>query len=234
MSSVNFYIDRADRKNERPILLSCVAKGKRFRFYTKLKIAENFWDRKLQQVRKTKPGHEEINSILESYKEVINQIQRESLFKKETLSADQIRQRFEIAIGKEKPFDDFHSVYSRYLKLSHVSKTHTTVKGFITCYNKLKAFEAEREYELTFESINKNFYDLYMDFLLSSNYLNNTIGKFIKSLKFFMNYATDVGVNKNLAFKKFKVFNEEVDLIFLTNDELMRLFNLPIIDESLY
>jgi site-specific recombinase XerD len=234
MSFINYYLDKPDRKQQCPILLSFISKGSRFRFYTKLKIEESFWDNQKQEVKKLKTGHEEMNSILESYREVIKHIEREALFKRESITTTQLRQKFEIAIGREKPLDDFHSLFDKYLKVSCNTKTQGTVKGLIGSYNKLKTFESQTGYRLTFDSINKNFYDLYVGFLINCNHLNNTIGRFIKTLKFFMNYATDIGINKNLEFKKFKVLDEEVDLIYLTNEELMHLFNIEITDESLY
>jgi len=43
MASVNFYLNRADRKNECPIMLTYQLKGKRFRYWTKLKINKKAW-----------------------------------------------------------------------------------------------------------------------------------------------------------------------------------------------
>jgi site-specific recombinase XerD len=234
MSTINFYLDKPDRKKQCPILLSYITRGKRFRYYTKLKVEENFWDATRQEIKKSKVGFGEMNSLLESLKETIKQIEREYLFKKEILSIDQLRQRFDVAIGRQKSTDDFHSVFNKYLDVSANTKTEGTVKALRYAYRKLCTFEKLNKYELSFESINKNFYDLYMNYLINDcKYLNNTVGRFVKVLKFFLNYATDIGINTNMQFRKFKVLDEEVDLIYLTNDEVMRIFNLGIADESL-
>lgn len=47
-----------------------------------------------------------------------------------------------------------------------------------------------------------------------------------------MNYATEIGINTNLAFmsKKFKAFNEEVDNISLTESEVNKINNLDLSD----
>jgi site-specific recombinase XerD len=234
MSTINFYLDKPDRKKQCPILLSYITRGKRFRYYTKLKVEEGFWDDQKQEVKKSKVGHEEMNSLLDGLKETIKQIEREYLFKKEILTIEQLRLRFDVAIGRQKSTDDFHSVFNKYLEVSANTKTEGTVKALKSAYNKLCAFERQTKYTLSFESINKNFYDLYMNYLINDcKHLNNTIGRFIKVLKFFMNYATDIGINTNMQFRKFKVLDEEVDLIFLSNDELMRIFNLQIESKTL-
>ena len=75
MPTINYYLDKPDRKNQSPILLSYILKGGRFRFYTKLKIEEASWDNQKQEAKKSKEGYEEINSILEGYKEIIKQIE---------------------------------------------------------------------------------------------------------------------------------------------------------------
>ena len=53
------------------------------------------------------------------------------------------------------------------------------------------------------------------------------MGSNIKTLKSFMNFATDLGYNKvNYAFKKFKVFNEDRELIYLKEEELMFIYDM--------
>lgn len=48
-----------------------------------------------------------------------------------------------------------------------------------------------------------------------------------------MNYATDLGINKNLEFKRFKILQEEVDLIYHPDNELIKLMYLPLENERL-
>jgi integrase len=48
-----------------------------------------------------------------------------------------------------------------------------------------------------------------------------------------MNYATNKGLNKNMAYAKFKVFREEMDVVYLTEDELMKIYNLQLDSKAL-
>jgi integrase len=234
MSAINFYLDKPDRKNQCPILLSYRTQGKRFRYYTKLKIAETSWDDKKQEVKRKFHNHQEYNGLLEGYKETLRRIEREALFNKKQLTIDQVKIKFEEATGKHQSSHDFHSLFAEYLEKSKIRKTHGTVKGLYSSYAKVKAFEAKKKYPLSFESINKAFYDAYVEFLIQDcQHLNNSVGRFVKSLKFFMNWATELGYNKNLEFKKFKVFQEEVDLIYHPDDELRKLLYLTIDKEYL-
>jgi integrase len=57
---------------------------------------------------------------------------------------------------------------------------------------------------------------------------NNTIGKYISTLKTFLHWAVDQGFNNYLHFTKFKVFNEKTDIVVLTETELMQLYSLDL------
>jgi site-specific recombinase XerD len=82
--------------------------------------------------------------------------------------------------------------------------------------------------EIEFEDIDADFYDNYIHYLNSLNLAKNSVGKQIKVLKTFLNSATDRGINTNHFFKTkfFKKPTEEVDKIFLTDEEIQRIFKL--------
>ena len=82
---------------------------------------------------------------------------------------------------------------------------------------------------VTFDSIDIEFYEKFRKYLISDlKLLNNSVGKHIKILKTFLNYAVEKGVNTNLTYKKFKVSTEQVDIIYLTDKELLKLHTLEL------
>lgn len=94
-------------------------------------------------------------------------------------------------------------------------------------FDYLKKFADTRAGSLDFNDIDYEFYKDYIDFLRKCNLNNNTIGKRVKTLKTFLNAATETGENTNTKFKskKFKVFKEESDNIYLTDEELTAFYN---------
>jgi hypothetical protein len=52
----------------------------------------------------------------------------------------------------------------------------------------------------------------------------NYFAKVIKVLKSFLNWATEKGYNTNREFEKFKAAEHDIDIVFLTFDELMNLY----------
>ena len=54
---------------------------------------------------------------------------------------------------------------------------------------------------------------------------NNYFSKIVAILKSFLNWSTEKGYNKNREYEKFKSKSHDVDIIYLTFDELLRLHN---------
>ncbi len=107
-----------------------------------------------------------------------------------------------------------------------------TIAKYNTTLAFLRAFENLRKKEISFSSIDLDFYHDFSAFI-STNEMKratNTIGKHIQTLKTFLNAATDEGLNKNLSFKssRFKVVNEESDSIYLNEDELTKIYELDL------
>lgn len=112
-------------------------------------------------------------------------------------------------------------------------------KGTIQIYRRtlerLKEFEAHVGKTIDFDTIDLDFYDQWVEFCCVELQLaNNTTGKYTKTLKSFMNEATDRGINTNLVFKnkRFKVLTESVYKIYLNERELRELYNLDLSEDK--
>jgi integrase len=83
----------------------------------------------------------------------------------------------------------------------------------------------EIEQQISFDSIDLDFYEDFTRFLQDKNLAPNTIGKFINCLKTILNEATAKGINKNLNYKdsKFKIIKQEVDNVYLTEEEIKKI-----------
>ena len=94
---------------------------------------------------------------------------------------------------------------------------------------------ATRHIKLRFEDITMDFYHDFVSYLNDSThargkYKPNVIGKYQKNIKVFMRYAFENGLTLNADFKKrdFKVYQENVDTVYLTKEELQILYNLEL------
>lgn len=75
MATINFYLDKPNRKKEHPIFLVFQHKGKKFKYFTKEKIFLKAWDNINQRVKKNFSGCEEINYTLTTLSDLIKKIE---------------------------------------------------------------------------------------------------------------------------------------------------------------
>ena len=91
----------------------------------------------------------------------------------------------------------------------------------------LKDFEATKKARITFDRVNLDLYHDFVDYLTrKKKFAPNTIGRHIKTLKLFLNEATERGINTKLDFKsrRFKSVSEQAETIYLTEDELLKIY----------
>lgn len=82
------------------------------------------------------------------------------------------------------------------------------------------------------KEVNKNFYDGYVEFLYGLGYKMNTVGKHIKNLKAAINSlpAQQRNVCEFIEYKKCKKLAEDVDNVYLNEEELSILANIELTD----
>lgn len=105
-----------------------------------------------------------------------------------------------------------------------------TKKQLKQAIRNLREFKAQSKRSMSLDSVDLTFYDDFIKFLLDKNYGTNTIGTLIKNLKVFMNEAVERGLTANLQFKnrRFKTVEEPTENIYLTVDEIRKLFELDL------
>jgi site-specific recombinase XerD len=233
MSTINFYLKKADKKGESPVLLSYLNRGDKFRYSTKLKVRPEVW--KNQRVKTNYTGYSEINSILDDLENILRQIEREALFNKKEYTIDIIKRKFQIKLGNLTHENDFFSVYDRFIDDSRAIKSKATIQTYVATKVKLKDFIAFKGCPISFDIIDQFFYEAFLSYMIEDlGHLNNTVGKHIKTLKVFLRYAIEHEyTNQNYNFRKFKVFSEDADIIYLTEAELLKIYNLQNLPEIL-
>jgi site-specific recombinase XerD len=228
MSSINFYLRSENKKGECSIVLFYQDRGERFKHYTRLKVSKNGWNEVTQKVKPNYTGFSEVNSLLEDIKNCIKSIEREALFNKKKYTVDTVRRKFLLKVGKLSQESDFFNVYDKFIADNRDTKTPSTIQTYEATKGKLLSFMKAKNITISFDSIDQNFYEDFLNYLIRDlKLLNNTVGKHIKTLKVFLTYAKDHEfTNQNYNLKKFKAFSEEADIIYLTEAELMKIFRL--------
>lgn len=243
--TVRFRLKEVSSKAQTSIILDYnFGRNNRIKFATGYKIEPKHWSDSQQRVKSisTIKNREEINKNLLGFKSEfiskISQLDELDRHNKEILKSlliNIIRKEDE---KLEKVITTFFEYADDYIEkrehqsknLSSVRLSPITVRSYKQTISRIKDFNRDMRYKLSFEKINLDFYYVFLEYLENQNYATNTIGKHIKNLITILNAATEDGINKNLAYRKkeFKTVNENTVSIYLTVGEIDSLFNLDL------
>lgn len=108
--------------------------------------------------------------------------------------------------------------------------SYKQIREYNATFFHLKNFALENNMKLDFADIDLSFYNDWVEYMQGLNLCQNTVGKKIMTLKIFLNAATEEGYNKYNHYKKkgFKILKEETESIYLTEDEIQKLYDLDL------
>lgn len=233
MANVKFILKEPNSKTDTLIYLVCNYQYKRFKYSTGEKINPTYWNIKNQRVKETKKFKEypEFNSRLDTIQSALNTIFRRLLNDGAQPNNQLLKEELENQLGgkvlKKRKLTFFEFI-DDYIEESKNFKQKSTVTVYKTTLKHLKNFSQKSKKSIDFDSINLTFYNSFMKYLSKDLEMsNNTVGKYIKTLKSFLNEATERGVNENLEFRKrkFKTLKEETDKVYLSSEELEKILN---------
>jgi integrase len=235
MATLNFYLEKADKDGKSFIMMTYLAGGQKFRHSLKFKVIPGKWIKSKQRLKENTNDDRFINGHIDNLESIIKEAQTHSLLSNNNIDFSYVKQKFNDKLGKKDIKRTFIECFDEYISASKTTKKFKTTERYITTLNHLKAFRKVKHYELTFERINTAFYDSFLSYLSNDEkILNNSVTTYIKTIKSFINFSAGRDYCKpNLELKGFKEFKEEAALIYLSEEELLTLFNLPLLTQEL-
>jgi len=232
MPEAKFILKEPKAADKTLIYLFYNYSNQRFKYSTGEKILPKFWNQAKQRVRETSqfPEYSEFNRRLNNIETAINICYHRLLNDGKYVTPDSLRDEMREELKQEKLTAkqlDLIEWIETESKLLSSDRKRGSIQVYNTLIKHLKAFSINKKYKLTFDSITLDFYEQFKDYLLNERkLLTNTFGKQIRTLKSFLNLATEKGVNTNFAYKSrlFKAPEETVDHIFLNQEELRILY----------
>lgn len=245
MAEIKFIIRNLKTKKETPIvLLYHLERGDKLLFPTGQKVFPKHWSVTNERVKDVIEATEKdkTNFALAELKKAFTTELTRMRAKGEPIIKDVLRDWLNSYMKppEQKKDVSFHGYFKDFLNRAN-SKinlksgkpvVYTTVRKYYQCYNELLDYEKKHNVILTWDKIDLEFYQNFIELLQDKNQTVNNIGKHIKTLKSVMNEATDNNVNTNLKFKspRFKSISEEAEDIYLNEDELKHLYSLDLTD----
>ena len=171
-------------------------------------------------------GYDEINEKLQQIETKIQDISLYFRANKLEPTKDLLIEKFDSNEKVETSSEfDFFKCFTQYIDKGKLIKTPNTIKGQTTVKNYLEFFCKENGISLSFDKVDKDFFESLRDYSYEIKKMKqNYFAKVIKVLKSFLNWATEKGYNANREFEKFRAVEHDIDIVYLTFEELMKLY----------
>jgi integrase len=249
MGEVHFHLKEPKSSKPTSIVLIYWLKNERIKYHTDEKVLPASWDKESQRADESKEykGNGKVNKNLNRYVSFLDNLVELAKYNKTPLTPELIKNSLdsEFKAFKRDPgplnmpkitlmayVDLFIDECKTGKRLTPKGKLYKdwTIKGFKTLILHLNEHQKYYKKTIDFKDITLDFYDDFLKYFNDHKKRINTIGKHVKNLKTIMNAATEDGYNINLDYqkKKFRVVTEETDKIYLTEDELLKLYELDL------
>lgn len=227
-----FSLDRPNSDQPTFIFLRVRCSDGPFKYPVKKKVLPGNWkgSRVIKDIDKTNPLLSKIETVVNNVflQRDLNGTPVTKLFLQTTLDK---------ALGREIPGTKFFEAVGRIIE-DRATGRELTPKGKRFSPHTIKGYKHSRDNlyrfrpAMTFEMITMKTYDELISFFYSEkDHSLNAIGKTIKNWKAFMKAAHKRGLHENLVYahEDFRVPGEETDDVYLTPDELKKIYehNLP-------
>jgi len=224
---VTFFPDKENKRkldNKVPIKANITFNGKSLT-KTVEHVLSSDWNDKTKRVIKARPGkdnnHELINLKLDTLQKEFETFAIQCELDKIELIPDLLKRFLN---GERTPTGKpFWQAYDEYLSVKIIEPK--TKQNYTLYRTKLQEFEKDKKYKIDYHTINSAFFEIYKTYILTEKGLGwNTLATAVKKLRFFMNWSLDKHYHRESGFKEFTVTEKEGTIIFLTMDELTKLY----------
>lgn len=222
-------------KGESPIYVVYSLREKRYRYYTGKRVKKRYWDFKNERIKPQVEGATLDNEFLVKVKRQLTTVIDNALSNIPRINptTDYIKSEM-TKQGLSTTGKSVLEYYKEWIEINKFKDSPSTIKLYNSTYNHLETFVNNTNYTFTFENINGEFYDKFTTYYRKQqtkkeeNYSENTIGKWIKIFKRFLNWTTKNGYNLYDNYKEFKVTDVANDFEYLTKDEYNKLCHLDL------
>lgn len=240
------YILR-DKTATKPTPITCAVRfnDDRINLGTGFKVVPKHWDNDAGRVRNVmaEPDRHQINDWLERTEKIVKSIMLDMKASRVALTKDSVKRRITEALkpvvevipneSKESVLFAFITEFianapNRVNIETGKPVQHRTIQKYQTVLKVLREIEIVYGHRVDFDTIDLNFYDAFNSYLTNvKNFAINNIGKYLQTLKVFLNDASARGiqVKQDYRSRKFKVVKEDADDVYLNEEELQQLMD---------
>ncbi len=229
-----------EEKKDNLVLLVFRYDGKKLVYSTGQKISSKHWDfeNKCAEGKSKFPQSAEFNYYLKTLRNKTEEIYRNSLIESKPLSISEFKTALDISLNKvqQKETPTLLNFIDEFIKKRELAgKPNGSIQVYKKTLKHLKDY-SKKYGKLNYEDIDIEFLDKFLNFLYSaprSLSVNYSL-KLIQNLKLFLNEASEYGYNINTTYKsrKFTIKKEDITHIYLTIEELEKMYHEDLSENS--
>lgn len=217
-------------------------RDKRVLINTHRRIELKYWDFENDVLRRSHPKYDYINRHIKKIRLEIETIVSNALDEGIEPSPEYILNGY-YGISQEQEKEgkkDLFEYFEDYIKAKSSRVSKHTVNDYHALKKHLKGFERWSKSKVEFKSINYNFYQKFMKYLShdaekpdkEKGLAINTVAKTLKNLKIFLRDCARKNIIDPIDTSDFKVYQEEVENIYLTGNEINTIYELDLSNEK--
>jgi len=237
---INFYLDKP--QSEKTILVIAVSlKGKRIRLSTGISVNTNVWDKDKQRIKPSARNSSQINAALNHLRSKVEAYYHQAIAAGNKTEINEIQNLInELTITKQEKHEEEKTFLEQFLcfiedrEKSSDYKEETT-KHYRSTLNHLKSFQKHRKQEITYNSMNKEFFKEFNRYLSTKKMLtvNSASGR-LKDLRTFLYFSLSNNLTTNTDFiKAIEVRTKESQAVALNEEDLEKLEKVELEKEHL-
>ncbi|MFN3382067.1 MAG: site-specific integrase, partial [Runella zeae] len=242
---ITFVLREPTSENPQPIHLIVRFNNDRVRISTGVKVLPEYWDFVRCRVRNVAKaiGKDGINTLLSKLSVEADSLLTE-LKTSRNLTKEILRERLEelvrpkalSSVSKESALFGFIKEFiekspERINPANGKKIEYRTIQKYKTVFSVLQDFAKSYPRKIDFDTIDLDFYGDFTEYLTNKKqFAANNVGKYVQTLKVFLNEATAKGINTKSDYKsrRFKVVKENADSIYLSEKELQSLYEFDL------
>ncbi|MCF7859531.1 MAG: site-specific integrase [Candidatus Cloacimonetes bacterium] len=232
---INFYLERGKKSAPKKTIWCYIRhKDDTLSLNTGLRVFPEYWDKnkKRADVRSTKDSIKQgalkqLNRALNKFEDEVETVVAKLKAKKVKIAFEDIKSEI-IKEFREEPIS-FFTALDEFITLTKNRRSKSTAQKYVQLQKSLLEFQSFSGYQLSFANIDSKFYDKFYPFLITEkNFIDNTANKTISFLKAFLNWSIEREYTDNKKFNNYKISYTRNDVIYLTENELMDIYNLEL------
>lgn len=233
--TLNYYLDKPKSEGDTAIYLYLRIGVHTVKIKTGQHINPRHWnpkpDKNGNHIKRSYTGALEFNGWLSGFKGDIHQLYNEFTSTHSSASIQELKEEINQFQNKKELTADsgFFGHFQNFIDICSTERSKATIAKYRVVRKHLENFCKAQRYNLSFESVNLHFFDLFKTYLIKElKHTDNTLWKDFSIVKTFMNWTLDRRLHQSLHYKKFKAPQRDAESIYLTERELMALYSFKL------